>query len=92
MYLYAQLDAENVCMGVSQLSGEVELPNMIQLTEAAYLAGGLIGRPYADGVWGEAETEEPTVGEEVDMHELMELQWVQLQALADLYESIVGEA
>ena len=51
-FLYAQLDQDDVCIGISQLSGEVTKPNMIPLAEAEY-SMDLIGRAYKDGSWGE---------------------------------------
>lgn len=31
MYFYAQLEENNICIGISQLSGEVTADNMIQI-------------------------------------------------------------
>lgn len=50
-YLYAQLNIDNICIGVSQLCGEVEASDMIALTKQEY-SPDLIGREYKDGVWG----------------------------------------
>ena len=52
-YLYAQLDENNICMGISQLSGEVTAANMIRLTEPEFTIE-LIGCEYlGSGEWGE---------------------------------------
>ena len=57
-YLYAQLDENNVCVGLSQLSGEVLRSNMIHLTEDEFINGNLLGKRYLNGVWsgGDEET------------------------------------
>lgn len=55
---YAQLDAENICVGISQLSGAVELPYMLPIETPDI---SLIGKKYNNGVWEEVETEEPEV-------------------------------
>ena len=53
-YLYAQLDGNNVCVGTSQLSGEVIKDNMIRLTETEFLSG-LMGKKYENGIWSDAD-------------------------------------
>ena len=91
MVTYAQLDENGVCIGVSQLSDAVDAPHMISLA-AAESVGDCIGRTYADGVWGDApavEEAEPQAA--VSLEELLELQMIQLEALATLYETITGE-
>ncbi len=50
-YLYAQLDENNVCVGLSQLSGEVIRPNMIRLNENEFINGDLFGKQYVNGEW-----------------------------------------
>ena len=57
MYIYAQLAEDNVCIGVSQLAGEVSAPHMVRLTEEELVLGNWLGRKYVDGAW-EAEEEE----------------------------------
>ena len=50
--LYAQLDSDNEVCGISQLSGKVDTPNMIEITEDEYCKGQeLLGCLYeADNV------------------------------------------
>lgn len=48
--IYAQLDMNNVCVGVSQLSGEVQAPNMLQIE---HYDTTLMGKKYENGVWVE---------------------------------------
>ena len=49
-YFYAQLDQDGVCMGISQLAGEVEAAHMIAIEDFDI---GLLGRVYEDGQWSE---------------------------------------
>jgi len=48
--IYAQLDMNNICVGISQLSGEVQAENMLQIE---YYDTTLIGKKYENGVWVE---------------------------------------
>lgn len=50
-YLYAQLDENNICVGLSQLSGEVIRPYMVRLNEDEFANGDLLGRVFENGVW-----------------------------------------
>ena len=62
--IYAQLDSNNVCIGLSQLSGEVQAENMLQIE---YYDTTLIGKKYENGVWVElppVPTPTPTPTEE----------------------------
>ncbi len=49
---YAQLNEENICIGVSQLSGVVSNPLMIALSN---MDTSLVGKKYNSGLWEEAE-------------------------------------
>ena len=50
--IYAQLNEENICIGISQLSGKVAAENMIEL--ASYDTG-ILGKKYVDGKWEDVE-------------------------------------
>lgn len=67
MFYYAQLDENDICIGISELSGQAGSSNMVPLS--AFNAG-LLGRPYdrQTGEWGEApETESaPTQGDRIE--------------------------
>lgn len=56
MLYYAQLNENNICIGVSQLSGEVISPDMILLQ--SYDAP-LLGKKYNNGIWEDMPTPEP---------------------------------
>lgn len=45
---YAQLNEENICVGVSQLSGEIDVHNMIKLEN---YDSTILGKKYEKGVW-----------------------------------------
>lgn len=47
-YFYAQLNENNICIGVSQLSGPAEASNMIQIDT---LDTDKIWRKYENGAW-----------------------------------------
>lgn len=49
MFYYAQLDANNKVVGLSQLSGEVTFPYMIPITESQVSDTTLFGKTYSNG-------------------------------------------
>ena len=52
--IYAQLNEENICVGVSDLSGEVEADNMILLESFDV---DILGKKYNNGEWEELHQE-----------------------------------
>lgn len=46
--IYAQLDNNNVCIGISQLSGEVQVENMLQIENYDVT---ILGKKYENGKW-----------------------------------------
>lgn len=50
MFHYAQLNENNICIGVSSLSGEVNQLDMIRLTSADI---DYLNRKYENGEWSE---------------------------------------
>jgi hypothetical protein len=46
MNYYAQIDATNIAIGVSQLSGPVEAPHMIAITNEQYESASVMGQQY----------------------------------------------
>ncbi|MDD3267233.1 MAG: hypothetical protein PHC75_08675 [Burkholderiales bacterium] len=62
MFFYVELNENNICIGVSQLAGEVEAGNMILLDSYDL---SLLGKKYNNGIWEEVEpTPEPTPTEQ----------------------------
>ena len=64
-YIYAEINENNICCAVSELSGEVDKPTMIPLE---VYDESLLGKKYVDGVWEELPQEptpelEPTTDE-----------------------------
>ena len=55
-YYYAQLNNENICNGVSDLSGEIFDDNLVRL-ETYDLT--VLGKRYNNGVWEEVPQPEP---------------------------------
>ena len=54
MSYYAQLNENNICIGVSNLSGTVDVPSLIPLPEFDI---SLMGKKYSNGLWEEVESE-----------------------------------
>lgn len=46
--IYAQLDNNNVCIGISQLSGEIQSENMLQIESYDVT---ILGKKYENGKW-----------------------------------------
>lgn len=59
--IYAQLNEEKICEGISQLSGKVVADHMIELDT---VDDSLVGKRYNDGVWEEVEPEKPEISDE----------------------------
>lgn len=74
MLFYAQLNENNICIAVSDLSGEVSVDNMIRIDD---YDANLLGKEYRDGQWierQESEQEEPVSSEEIQAMQLLEMQ------------------
>lgn len=54
-YIYAQIDKNNICLGVSDLAGEKSEPNLIRIEN---LNPDLIGKKFSDGHWLEVPKSE----------------------------------
>jgi len=48
MFFYAQLDENNICIGISALSNEIDNDRMIQISEEQY-SSLLLGKKYENG-------------------------------------------
>ncbi len=84
---YAQLNEENICIGISELSGEVEGDNMILLDNYDI---SLLGKKYNDGSWEEIEKELPKEAEPEPtnrdiMKRIENLETVTVQKAIDAY-------
>ena len=55
-YFYAQIDENNICIAVSDLSGKVTAGNMLRLET---YDTSLVGKKYNNGVWEEVPKPEP---------------------------------
>ena len=55
-YFYAQIDENNICIAVSDLSGKVTADNMLRLET---YDTSLLGKKYNNGVWEEVPKPEP---------------------------------
>lgn len=82
MYYYAQLNEENICLGISQLSGKIAAENMIEL--ASYDTG-ILGKKYVDGEWIDVEQPTPQT-EPTQLDKIQENQLTLMEAVAEQYE------
>ena len=92
-YYYAQIDENNICYGVSDLSGQVEDVNMIPLET---YNSSVLGKKYVDGTWEEVPQEEPETNPvehqpnnaEIKemLQEIQEQNLILMEALAEMYE------
>lgn len=80
--IYAQINEENICIGISQLSGIVNNPLLIPMTN---FDSSIIGKKYNNGVWEEVEQPEITP-EPTQLDKLEENQLALMEAVADQYE------
>lgn len=55
-YYYAQIDENNICIAVSDLSGKVTADNMLRLET---YDTSLLGKKYNNSVWEEVPKPEP---------------------------------
>ncbi len=77
---YAQLDENNICMGISRLSGEVNQPNMVRIDE---FNENYVWRKYENGEWS-AEKYEPQTDAPLTDYEQTKLR-------VDLLENAVND-
>ena len=91
--IYAQLDDNNVCVGISQLSGEIQVENMLQIE---HYDTTLLGKKYENGKWVEVPPEtmpiqEPTEEEIVQAELLLNqlLMQEQLNSIDDVNAQIL---
>jgi len=84
MYFYAQLDENNICIGISQLSGQVEASNMVPIDN---LDIDKIWRKYENGQWSVEKYEPQTTAPLTEFEQMQ--QQLQLMQLA-LDELILG--
>ena len=92
-YYYAQLNETGLCVGLSDLSGEITADNMI-LLESYDLT--ILGKKYENGVWVEVSGEEPATdptetqpsNTEIKnlLLEVKEQNLILMESLADMYE------
>ena len=88
--IYAQLNEENICIGISQLSGKVAAENMIEL--ASYDTG-ILGKKYVDGKWEDVEHQEEEaepIDEEIIQAEML-LNQAEIIAKQNEHDEVLAE-
>lgn len=90
MFNYAQLDENGICVGVSQLTGEVESPLLVRLDECD---AELIGKKYENGEFAEAERGETETeqAEPVTQEELKEYLLLSMRLSLEMLDTMRGE-
>ena len=88
-FYYAQIDDDGICCGVSQLSGEVDYDNMIQLESYDM---SLMGKLWTGTEWIENPNppEPPEPVEEVTNEDLQALELASMQGQADQYTTTLA--
>ena len=83
--IYARLDSNNVCIGISQLSGEIQTENMLQIESYDVT---ILGKKYENGKWIELPKPpvEPTE-EELITSEIL-LSQVKMQEQLNLIDEV----
>lgn len=71
MYYYAQLNEKDICVAVSQLSGEVNQDNMVLIE---YYNSDYLGKKYENGVFIEVPKTIKTLLEELKKEYLLRIQ------------------
>jgi len=66
MFFYAQLNENKICIGVSQLSGAVESPNLVPIDG---LDTDKIWRKYENGEWSSEKYEPETTAPVTEFEE-----------------------
>lgn len=87
MYVYAQIDENSICVGISELSGKIINKTMIPINEYDM---SILGKKYNKGVWEEVPQPEPQptqldiIQEQVYINNESNL--ILMEAMADQYE------
>lgn len=87
MFYYAQLNEDNICVGISQLNQEMKQDDLIPITLDQY-NHELLSKKYKNGQWiGTIVEPEPgPIPEPNPINEIKENQIIIMLALADIYE------
>ncbi len=76
MKIYAQLNENQICIGISQLSGKANVDNMIEIES---FDDSYIWRKYENGEWS-AERYEPVSTAPIDEFEALKIKSAELEA------------
>lgn len=68
MYIYAILNKDNVCVGISYLSREVDKENMILINDSIYP----LGQKYENGIWVEIQQDDVNLLEDCKKERVLE--------------------
>ncbi len=79
MYVYAQIDENNICVGISELSGKIIEKSMIPLDKFDV---SIIGKKYNNGEWEEVPQPEPEPSQLDRIEEQLKLSYTEAQEQA----------
>ena len=79
MYIYAQIDENNICVGISELSGEIIENSMIPLDKYDL---SILDKKYNNGVWEEVPQPEPEPTQLDRIEEQLKLTYTEAQEQA----------
>lgn len=81
MYIYAQLDENNVCTGISRLSGEAQDHRLVPIES---FDRDLFWRKYENGQWSEGKYEPQSTAPLTEFEQLKQQQTLMQAALDEL--------
>lgn len=93
---YAQLDVQNVCVGVSQLAGVVDANNLVELDSYNI---SVLGKVWQGGKWVEKPTEpeppqqlKPVTNEQLqaELQAIKDDNLALMMGVADLYAAVTS--
>ncbi len=88
MYRYATLNEEEVVIGISELSGKVDSPGMILLSESEKFVS--LGWRRVGGNWVEPLPTLPEPSSGVTLEEIKEMQLSLMESMAEIYQVVTA--
>lgn len=90
MKFYAQLNEDKICIGISQLSGEVIKENLVEIS---FYDESYLWKKYENSVWSTEtfEPDHPVIQEEPTTTEIMENQIILMDVIATMYEDMLAK-
>lgn len=87
-FCYAQIDENNICYSVAQLSGTVDSPNMIRIDS---YDNSLLGKKYDNGEWIEISNVPESPIPEEDLQAEMLLNQIEILVNQEFMEDVLSQ-